>query len=382
MTKSNNPSRLAVFFASRLACSLVSITLIACSQDKQGEDGVRIEAIAAESSVPMFDAGSDKGAGASRRLVLDFDSSPFYSSSTYNFFRLGEHLSYETDQGHRKAGSIRVSNRTAVWEGPLLTLPPLETESYTVSAWIKLINTQRTARVKLILMQAADSGSVSVPLTEVEVTPGAWQKVEGRIAGLKSENNLHVLRFEVEGTDIDYLVDDILIEETALASELETTLEPDALAQAAPAPGIVFNGGLESGLEPWTYLGGVISRSKQQAYSGDYSLLITDRTEPWHAPTMMLNGLEDNRLYRFSIFVRLTEEFSSVPVQLTLKQVIGGESFFLPIANAAVSNSGWTEVAGSLSVPDFSKSQELSLYLESVDPLASYYVDNLTIEPQ
>lgn len=380
MTKTNNSARLV--FASRLVFTLVTTTLAACSQDNPEQEEIRIRAISAESAFPMYEADSAQGTPSSQRLLLDFDDSPFHTSPTYNFFRLGDHLSYATDQGHRHVGSMRVSNRAAAWEGPLLTLPPLQTKPYTVSMWVKLINTQRTATAKLVLMQVADSGGVSVPLAEVEISPGSWQKVEGTIAGVASEDKLHALTLEVDGADIDYLIDDVLVEEAGSISEFDSSPALDALKQATPAQGIVANGDVESGLEHWTYQGGKISLSKQQAYSGEHSLLITDRTEPWHAPAVMLNGLEDNQLYRFSIFARLTAEYTSAPVQLTLKQVIDGEAIFLPIANTRVTNSGWTEVAGNLSVPNFSNSEEVSLYLESIDPVASYYVDNLTVERQ
>lgn len=364
----------------RLAFTIMSITLIACTQDRPGEEAIRIQPISVESSLPLFNAGRDQEKGSSQRLLLGFDSSPFYSSATYGFYRLGDNLYYAQDQGHRKTGSVGVRNRTATWQGPLLTLPPLEKKSYTASVWVKLINTERTADVKLILMQVSDNDIVSLPLAEIEASPRAWQKIEGRFAGAKSQNHMHALRVEVDGVDIDYLIDDVLIEETTLHSELEAELELKAFAESVPTNALISNGGFEEGLEPWSYQGGRISRSKRQAHAGEYSLLVDQRTLEWHAPVMVIKELQDNTLYRFRIFVRLTEDFPAETVQLTLRQIIDGRPVFTALANESVTSNGWTEVVGSISAPNFSLSEQTSVYLECGNPVASYYVDSFTVE--
>lgn len=382
MTNARNFPRLTAFLGHCLAFLLVSVALVACTPDKQEKEDVRIRAIPGEPFFPPSDTDRDRGY-FSERLLLDFDSSPFLSSASYGFFRLGDYLSYATNQGHRQKGSVRVSNRTANWQGPLITLPPLKGKSYTASAWINLINAERTANVKLILMQVSDEDAVSMPLAEIEATPRTWQKVEGQIVGTKTDNSISVLRMEVEGSDIDYLVDDILIEEAALASELEEKLEREApVRPASSAARFISNGDVEEGLEPWTHQGGKITRSRQYAHSGEYSLLISERKLEWHAPMMTVSGLQDNKLYHFSIFARLVEGFPADTAQLTLKQMIDGKPIFTAIANSRVSNSGWTEIAGSISASNFSISGQVSVYLECGNPIASYYVDSLTVEEQ
>lgn len=375
MSKASSFPSLAVIPRRRLAFVLVLTTLVACTQDKQGINEVRIRAISGESYFPFSNAGKDQQSNASQGLSLGFDDSPFFSSATYSFFRLGDSVYYAHDQGHRKTGSVGVRNRTAIWQGPLLTLPPLEARPYTASFWVKLINTDRTADVKLVLTQVSDSGPVNMPIAEINVTPRTWHKVEGSFVGTRSDH-MHVLRVEVDGADIDYLVDDIMVDESGQPAEYEA----EEFAQPAPKSNFVSNGDLEEGLEPWTYQGGKITRTRQHAHSGEYSLLTSERTQGWHAPVMVVKGLEDHTLYRFSIFVRLTDEFPTATVQLTLRQVIDGKLVFTALANEKVTNSGWTEVAGSYSATNFNISGQTSVYLECGNPVASYYVDTLTVE--
>jgi endo-1,4-beta-xylanase len=377
MKPTNNSIR-STALASTFAVTLLAAAITGC--DKDSNQGISITAISADSGLSFLDPGRAQGPHTSPNLLLDFDDSPFYSSATYSFFRLGHQLSYATDLGHHNPGSMRVSNRTAIWQGPLFTLPPLQTKSLTASMWIKPVNTQRTAKAKLVLMQVSDSNSVSVPLAEMEVTPGKWQKLEGRIPSVESADKLHIIRLEVEGADIDYLVDDVSIKETASRSALEPEVGFEALAPTAPASGLIVNGDLENGVEPWSYQGGKITHTKEHAHSGKYSLLASGRTEGWHAPLMTLGQLEDNKLYRVSIYVRMTEEFPVADVQLTLKQVVDGQPKFIAVANRTASSDGWTQVVGTVESADFSVSEQLSIYLESATPTASYYVDTLTLE--
>lgn len=377
--KSTNKSIRSTALASIFAVTLLATAITGCEHDSN--EGIRITALSAKSGLSFLDPDTAQEADSSPRLLLNFDDNPFYSSATYSFLRLGQQLSYATDLGHRNPGCMRVSNRTAVWQGPLFTLPPLQTKPLTASMWIKPV-TQRAAKAKLVLMQVSESNSVSVPLAEIEMMPGKWQKLEGRIPSIDSAGKVHVIRLEVEGADIDYLVDDVSIVETALVSALESEVGFEALMAVVPASGLVVNGDLENGVEPWSSQGGKITHTNEHAQSGDYSLLISGRTEGWHAPMMTLGKLEDNTRYRVSIYVRMTEGFPVADVQLTLKQVVDGQPKFIPVANRTVSNNEWTQVVGSVEAADFSMSEQLFVYLESTNPTASYYVDNLTLEAQ
>lgn len=363
---------------SSFAVAVLATAIVGCTPDS--DRGIHISAISAESGLSFLNPDAAEEPGFSPSLFLDFDDDPFHSSATYSFFRLGQQLSYATDLGHRNPGSMRVSNRTATWQGPLFTLPPLQTKPLTASMWIKPLNTQRVAKAKLMLMRVSDGDSVSVPLTEMEMSPGKWQKLEGRVPSRESADKLHIIRLEVDGADIDYLVDDVSIKETASVSAFDSKVDLEDFMLDVPASGLIVNGDLESGLEPWSSQGGQITRSKEHAHSGEHSLMISGRTQGWHAPVMMVDKLEDNTAYRISIYVRLPEKLPVADVQLTLKQVVNGQPKFIPVANGTVSSDGWTQVVGTVRGADFSTSEQLSIYLESANPTASYYVDTLTLE--
>jgi hypothetical protein len=381
MIKARNLCNVSASLGKYLASAAASVTLIACKPDAPEQGEIFIEAIPTVSSSFVFQSAKDTTKEAFKQPIhLSFDHSAYFASETSSLLYRGELLSYAHDQGHLEAGSVLVENRTTSWQGPLLTLPPLEEGiAYSASVWVRLIDTDQTARVKLILTRVAGGAMTNLVLQEIRAEPRMWQQVEGEFVGnILSDSDINTLSLEVEGAD-KYLLDDFMVTHADLSAKLKAA----ALAanpRNTRVSNFIANGSVEEGMEPWTHQGGIISRSKAHAHTGKHSLLISGRKQEWNAPMMFVKGLEDNKLYRFSVFARLNEGQPSANMRLTLRRTTAGQTTFTPIAASQASSTNWTEIAGTLSAGNMGESERVAIYLECEDPLASYLVDTLSVE--
>lgn len=378
MTRPGKFRKLFAYVARHLAVMAYPIGLVACNPDIAERDEIFIEAIPNQSSLFALHSGRDKKADTLQEPIqIHFDQNAYFTNATSSLLYRGGYLSYVRDQGHLKLGSVLVANRTASWQGPLLTLPPLEGRSYNASVWVKLIETDQATRIKLILTRVSDGTITNLLLNEIQAEPRTWQKVEGEFIGnSQSDSDINTLSLEVDNADISYLVDDIVVS----YAELSATLQAAALATTTKKSDFVTNGSVEEGLEPWSHQGGVISRSTSYAHTGEHSLLIAGRKQEWNAPVIFVKGLEDRKLYRFSIFVRLSDGQPSANVKLTLKRTTAGQTTFISLATGHATSTVWTEMAGTFSASNISESERVSVYLECEDPTASYFVDTFTVE--
>jgi len=377
MIKAKKSLKFSICLSKYLVGAAASVTLIACKPDAPAKKEIFIEAIPTMSSSFSIDNVKDKKGEVLRPVQLNFDHSAYFVEEASSLLYRGEYLSYIHDQGHRDPGSVLVENRTASWQGPLLTLPPLvEGMPYNASVWIRLIDTEQSSRVKLILTRVSEGTVTNLLLNEIQAEPRIWQKVEGEFIGnAQSDSDINALSLEVESTD-KYLIDDFLVTHADEAAKAEAA----TIAATKKESLHIINGSVEDGLDPWTHQGGIISRSTYHAHTGKHSLLISGRRQEWNAPMMFIKGLKDHKSYRFSIFARMNDGQQSANVRLTLRRTTAGQTAFTPLATSQATSSGWTEVAATFSSPNISESEKVSVYLECEDPLASYFVDTLTIE--
>lgn len=376
MIKATRISRLA--FLIRRSLVAAPLALVACSPDSGGKD-IFIEAVPTGSSQFDSQVSGDRKIGAAPQTIhLNFDESAYFVGPNSSLLYRGDYLTYVREQGYFKPGSILVSNRTAAWHGPMLMLPPLESgRAYNASVWIKLLETDQPATVKLNWTQVSEGVLTSLSLTEIRAEPLAWQKLEGEFIGNpQSDSDINAVSVEVENPDIKYLVDDFIVTYAELSAEMQAA----AAAAKSKIQNLIVNGDVEQGLEPWTHQGGVISRSSAHAHTGQYSLLMAGRRQEWNAPMMPVKGLQDNKLYRFSIFVRLYDGEPSTNVRLTMKRTTSGQTTFLSLGSGAANSAGWVEVTGTFTAGNISESESVSVYLEAEHPTVSYFIDTLTVE--
>lgn len=144
------------------------------------------------------------------------------------------------------------------------------------------------------------------------------------------------------------------------------------------------NGDIETGVAPWYAQGegANISQSGEQKHNGQYSLLIQGRTAGWHAPVMPLLKTLPAGTYEASVWVRLIPGSTAGNVALSLKtQVTGSEAAYTMLAQTEATADGWARLSGTFSHAPSGMVEDLVLYIEATDATASYYVDDLAVNP-
>ena len=127
----------------------------------------------------------------------------------------------------------------------------------------------------------------------------------------------------------------------------------------------------------------VVTVSNGLAYSGTYSLLVTERTEDFEGATVdVIELLEPGNTYLIGGYVRLAEGEPNSRVILTMqRKPKDGDTVYEWITSSAideVTDSEWSYLEGEYTLG--AEAAELLLYFESPDEeLVDFYVDQVTI---
>lgn len=127
----------------------------------------------------------------------------------------------------------------------------------------------------------------------------------------------------------------------------------------------------------------IVVVSNGMAYSGAYSLLVTERTEDFEGATVdVIDLLEPGNTYLIGGYVRLAEGEPNSRVILTMqRKPKDGDTVYEWIASSAVdeiTDSEWFHLEGECTFG--AEAEELLLYFESPDEeLVDFYIDQVTI---
>lgn len=124
-----------------------------------------------------------------------------------------------------------------------------------------------------------------------------------------------------------------------------------------------------------------VTASTDVAHSGAYSLRTTGRTATWNGPALDLRTrVARNASYQVSAWVRLVAGQPTTTLKFTLERTpVGGSTTYSQITTPlTVTDSAWVQVQGTLTLPPEDNSA-CTLYLESPDATAAYYLDDFTI---
>lgn len=361
------------FFITAAALALTG----GCQSESKYAEQVSIDTVPGADHAPGQVYRIPFSPSAPLKLGFDHDADLFTESGLLLFRRT--QLYYSAEQGHSQPGSLLVQNRGDTWHGPFLRLPPLAPgKVFRLTVWIKLAEDEPSTAASLMVTRTADGENRTLTLAEADLRPDGWIQLEGEFISVNQvADDIVTAHVEVESRTAKYFMDDISIAYSDGSGDPVMWAAGDE--KSAPTE-FIRNGSAEEGLEPWGRQGGAISHSAERAHTGEYSVLITNRTQVWHAPTMDVSGLQNNIAYEFSIFVYIEDGQPPADMKLTLKRVTDGQTSYVTLATReAVESGAWVEVAGRFVAANASRSQAVTVYLESSDPEMSYYVDTLTV---
>ena len=122
-----------------------------------------------------------------------------------------------------------------------------------------------------------------------------------------------------------------------------------------------------------------VERTNTTAYSGDWSLLISNRNEAWNGAVMSMGSTwTAGKTYAFSCAMR-QDSGATVTMQLSLQYSSGGDTAYAHIVKADVPSGEWTVLENNAyQIP--SGASGMSLYVETIDSKCDFYVDCIKSE--
>ena len=147
----------------------------------------------------------------------------------------------------------------------------------------------------------------------------------------------------------------------------------------------IFKSTFEGKLDGWSDRGGAtVTASKDEAFDGEGSVYVSDRSASWKGVGKSLNyKFKAGESYSFSANVKYTEGAPTVKFHFTLQYTdADGEAQYVKIDTQDVKKGEWTQLANtSFKIPEGAKSPLIYVETEGDSddetPATNFYVDNI-----
>jgi len=293
--------------------------------------------------------------------------------------RGGVTLEAVSEAVHSGSYSLKTTNREDTWQGPSLNVKGIleKGATYEIIGYVKLVEEPaEPSTVKFTIEEKTTGGDQDwVVVAEKEITDTEWVEFSGQYTSNEdlSEQTLYV---ESSNVDDEFYIDDISI---TLIKEAEESEEDNGEDDGEELPILETN--FEDGTNQGWYARGDanITVTDADAYSGDYSLLTTDRKQDWQGPAIDVTAYK-GRKCNVSVWARLAPGEGSANLRLCLQHNFGEtEDYKWIVSNTQVTDSDWVKLEGSYSLP--AQADALAIYVESDKGVPSFYIDDFKLEP-
>lgn len=328
--------------------------------------------------------------------ILMFISVPFCSLAADDYkalvdtgFESGEYegwssfgskseLTITTEKAYGGFSSLKSYNRSENWSGPSLNITDIVTpgKEYLFRVYV-ISDTAEEMDVLLTLKYVDDSGAESYN-NMITATVGNDEWVFVECSAAIPENITDAIFYIESGTGTEnFFIDDVSIygselpKKDVIFEENKSSLEFD----------------FENGVEGWIPRGILsMSISEDFSYSGNSSLIVSDKTENWNAPMVRIASVSPGVNYTYSAYVMYIDRecdenhYFSIRLQYNLN----GEEIYSTIKSKMLENGTWSKISGDFILPlnatdvyfyvreDSADEEEL---LENI----TFYVDNVKI---
>ncbi len=195
------------------------------------------------------------------------------------------------------------------------------------------------------------------------IAPDEWVEFSGTVSVPGGCHTVHVIVNQDGGDEPfpDIYVDDAW----ALDDEVEN---------------LAGNDGAEYGTQGWQEFGGTMEQSEDFAHLGAYSMKTSGRSATWNGPSFLLPTGAGT--YSVSAWVLHTGE-DDAPVQLSAKILCGseddGDADYPFITSSTFAPGIWTELSGTLNVPEDCISVQLIANQHEVEDFPDIYMDDVEV---
>jgi endo-1,4-beta-xylanase len=134
-----------------------------------------------------------------------------------------------------------------------------------------------------------------------------------------------------------------------------------------------------SSVDGWQGRGAAtLSVSAEQHHTGEKSLKVTGRTAAWHGVEYDVRSVvTPGQSYAVSVWARLASGTSASSLQLTRELQGCGATSYLPLDSvASATDADWVELSGTLTIAASCMPTKLTVYVESANATASFFVDD------
>jgi endo-1,4-beta-xylanase len=274
-----------------------------------------------------------------------------------------------TDVAHGGSRSLKVTGRTASWNGPATDLRSQLSvnTAYQISGWVRLVAGQPASNLKFTVEERT-TGSTSSTFVQVNaataVTDSGWVQLQGTFSFTSAANDTLTLYLESDDPTSAYYLDDFAI-----------------AGPSGDQTGLMT--GFESGTaEGWTPRGPVtLTPTTETSATGGFSLKVTGRTASWQGPTIdVLGKLSKGTQYAIGVRVRLAPGEGSASVRVSLQADFAGNTSFLTvIGDTVVTDAAWVDLSAMYTFG--ADADHLQLYVETASGTPSFYIDDFLLDP-
>lgn len=277
----------------------------------------------------------------------------------------GARIISSAERAHSGNRSGLLTDRNATWQGPVFNLLSKAGAggSYDISVWSSVGGVAEDQVNITVKTTCSDGTENYYQLDSQTVNDGDWTQLSGSITLPSCSLTQAVLYFDGAAAGVDVYIDDVVVLETA-APEINN---------------LVANGDFEAGVDGWVSWGGTLVASADESNSGLQSAYLSNRTGSWEGPVYSLASVvEANAIYAISTWAKI-EGAAADSISITLKTTCedGTESYNWG-GQAEVNDLGWTEVAGSVTMPDCVLT-EASLYFGGPAQAVNIYLDDVSV---
>jgi endo-1,4-beta-xylanase len=302
-------------------------------------------------------------------LVASYD---FEDGTTQGWFGRGSAaVAATTDSSHGGTHSLRITGRTASWNGPSVELASklLTGATYVFSVQARLAAGTPASTLQLTMQrQPTAGGSTAFDfITNGSVTDAAWVELRGSYT-VPTESSQLQPYIETSNETAAFDIDDVTVTMTAPP--------PGGPPDEADITSDFEDGTAQS----WTPRIGSenVTVTTADAHSGTHSLLTTNRTAAFYGTARNLLGrVTKGKQYNFSVWVKLAPGQPVSDLRLSVERHTNGTASFQTVGSAAaVTDAAWVKIAGVFTLGvdvDF-----LTTYVETASGTASFYIDDFS----
>jgi endo-1,4-beta-xylanase len=282
--------------------------------------------------------------------------------------RGGVTLASVTEAAHTGTHSLKTTGRTAAWNGPSLDLRNWlqKGATYQISGHVRLVAGQPASTLIFTVQRTPVGGSAQFDRVAASpangVTDAGWVQLQGTYSYSDDVTEL-LLYLESSDPTSQYYLDDVTIsllsvDQSGVASDFE-----DNTTQGW---------GPRIGTE-------VLTVTSADAHSGTYSLLTTNRAQPYSGPSLNILGkMHKGSRYNVSVWVKLAPGEPGSNVRVSIQRSFQGTTNFdTVVGNTALTDAQWVNLAGSYTLNN--DVDALSIYVETDSGTASFYIDDFSL---